>query len=335
MNVPDLPDPIDAVITWVDGADPALAEKRRQYLPDPTAPGAAATRFASSDEVIWCTLSILRFAPFFRKIWFVTDHQTPPVFDAARRHFPDQAHKLHVVDHRTTFRGYDDALPSFNSTSIIATLHRIPDLAERFVFFNDDFFLVRPATPEDFFQGTRPVLRGGWMGRELDLVEAARRGLDRLRRVPEDKRTFSSKRWMLNAARLAGMRGRTFISTHAPYPMRRSTLAAFERQHPELWHENLRHRFRRAEQFVPEALANHLELKAGNAITLDRHGAVYIHTGRITPAKCAEKLHRVQTDPAVKFLCVQNLDQAEPQLYTMITEWLDTRLPGRLDSKEA
>ena len=326
---------IDAVVTWVDGADPGLTEKHRQYLANSGIPGADATRFASNDEVTWCTLSILRFAPFFRKIWFVTDNQTPPVFDAVRRHFPDQAHKLHVVDHRTTFRGYDDALPCFNSTSIIATLHHIPDLADKFVFFNDDFFLVRPTAPEDYFIGGKPVLRGGWMGRELDLIEAARRGLDRLRRLPGEQRRHSSKRRMLIAARLAGMRGRTFITTHAPYPMRRATLAAFERQHPGIWRENLRHRFRVADQFVPEALANHLELREGNAVILDRQSSVYIRTHRISPAKCAEKLRRADADPAVKFLCVQNLDQADQQLHSLITEWLDKRLPGRLDTKEA
>ncbi len=322
---------IDAVITWVDGSDPVLAEKRRRYQADPALPGAAETRFASNDEVLYCTLSILRFAPFFRKIWFVTDNQTPPVFDAVNRLFPDQAHKLGVVDHREIFAGYEEALPTFNSMSITMMLHRIAGLAERFVFFNDDFFLMRQTAPEDFFQGTRPVLRGGWMGRELDLIEAVRKGLDGLRRVPPGKRRLSSKRWMLNAARLAGMRGRTFIPTHAPYPMRRSTLAGFERAHPEQWRENARHRFRHPDQFVPEALADHLEIAAGNAVTLERKSAVYIRADRADARDVAARLKRARDDPRVLFLCVQSLDAASPETRQMVTDWLEEKLSGGPD----
>ena len=327
----DQQDQIDAVITWVDGSDPVLAEKRRKYLADPSLPGAAATRFASNDEVLYCTLSILRFAPFFRKIWFVTDNQTPPVFDAVNQLFPDQAHKLDVVDHREIFAGYEEFLPTFNSMSITMMLHRIPGLAERFVLFNDDVFAVRQTAPEDFFKGTRPVLRGGWMGRELDLVEAARKGLDGLRRVPPGKRRLSSKRWMLNAARLAGMRGRTFVATHAPYPMRRSTFIAFENTHPELWRENLRQRFRVSEQFAPGALANHLEIAAGNAVTLDRKSAVYIRADRADAREVVARLKRARDDPRVLFLCVQSLDAASPDTRQMVTDWLEEKLNGGPD----
>ena len=37
-------------------------------------------------------------------------------------------------------------------------LHRIGDLAERFVFFNDDMFLLRPVGPDFFFRRGLPRL---------------------------------------------------------------------------------------------------------------------------------------------------------------------------------
>ena len=37
-----------------------------------------------------------------------------------------------------------DALPTFNSHAIESALHKVPDLAEQFVYLNDDFFLGRP-----------------------------------------------------------------------------------------------------------------------------------------------------------------------------------------------
>ncbi|MCU0459319.1 MAG: Stealth CR1 domain-containing protein, partial [Bacteroidales bacterium] len=64
--------PVDVVIAWVDGDDPRLVEKRSRYQSGgriTTASGAHPTRFASSNEIRYCVLSILRFAPFVRNIF--------------------------------------------------------------------------------------------------------------------------------------------------------------------------------------------------------------------------------------------------------------------------
>ncbi|MDE6534701.1 MAG: Stealth CR1 domain-containing protein [Muribaculaceae bacterium] len=72
---------IDAVILWVDGGDPALAAKRRQYSAGTQAEShddiAGATRYADNGEIKWCVRSIERFAPWIRKIYIVTDGQDP------------------------------------------------------------------------------------------------------------------------------------------------------------------------------------------------------------------------------------------------------------------
>ncbi len=44
-------------------------------------------------------------------------------------------------------------LPTFSSQPIELNLHRINGLAERFVYFNDDMFLLRPVKRELFFAG--------------------------------------------------------------------------------------------------------------------------------------------------------------------------------------
>ena len=71
---------IDAVIAWVDGSESKLNKKRNQYLNlslKQQIPGAANTRFRSLYEIRYCVLSILKFAPFIRKIFIVTDKQDP------------------------------------------------------------------------------------------------------------------------------------------------------------------------------------------------------------------------------------------------------------------
>ncbi|HHL21812.1 MAG TPA: capsular biosynthesis protein [Aliiroseovarius sp.] len=328
---------IDAVIMWVDGADPVLAEKRRQYLADPGLPGAAATRFASSDEVIWCTLSILRFAPFFRRIFFVTDNQTPPVFDAVQHHFPDQAHKMSVVDHREIFAGYEEFLPAFNSSTISQMLHRIPGLADRFVYFNDDFFLMRPTTPEDYFAGDTPVLRGDWAGRKL------RRKL----RVKQFLRATPLGRYMKNplssiprqiASAAAVGCDRPFVAAHAPYPIRRAVMEEFERTQPQAFRKNLGYRFRHPAQPVPEALANHLEIKAGN-FAFPPEGAsathVYIDLSRNSLARIRRRLARVEQDSSRKFLCVQSMDFDNPERHKLVRDWLDNWIVAPIHSDPA
>ncbi len=142
--------PIDAVITWVDGADPAHRAKMAEYLPKSGATrGADPTRFASVDEIIYCVLSIMKYAPYFNKIYIVTDAQTPPVFEAVMREFPDQLKKIIIIDHTRIFYSFEKYLPIFNSISIETALHRIPGLNEHFVYFNDDVFLIRPTLFED------------------------------------------------------------------------------------------------------------------------------------------------------------------------------------------
>ena len=50
---------------------------------------------------------------------------------------------IRVVPHSEIFPDTGD-LPTFNSHAIEACLHRIPDLSENFLYFNDDVFLGRP-----------------------------------------------------------------------------------------------------------------------------------------------------------------------------------------------
>ncbi|MDZ7633701.1 MAG: Stealth CR1 domain-containing protein [Bacteroidales bacterium] len=158
--------PIDAVIAWVDGDDPLLADKRNKYFRGgtvTTASGAHPTRFASSNEIRYCVLSILKFAPFVRNIFIVTDEQDPGISADVRKYFPERSGSIRIVDHREIFAGYENYLPTFNSISIANMIWRIKGLSENFVYFNDDTFLVREIKSEDWFLNGMPVLRGRWV----------------------------------------------------------------------------------------------------------------------------------------------------------------------------
>jgi len=156
---------IDVVIAWVDGADPKHKKKRLSFLDNKDVgelAGAAETRFNSLNEVEYCVLSILKFAPFVRNIYIVTDNQDPKIDSAVKKYFPERHKDIRIVDHKEIFEGYEKFLPTFNSICISNMLWRIKGLSNHFVYFNDDIFLLRSIKPEDWFVDSKPVLRGSW-----------------------------------------------------------------------------------------------------------------------------------------------------------------------------
>jgi len=62
--------------------------------------------------------------------------------------------KLNIVKHEDFLN--KDYLPVFNSRAIEINLHRIPGLAEQFIYFNDDMFITKPVKKSDFFNNGLP-----------------------------------------------------------------------------------------------------------------------------------------------------------------------------------
>lgn len=145
---------IDLVYLWVDGNDPAWLAKKNAYLPADRqirAEAAGDCRYVQNDELRYSLRSVERYAPWVRRIYIVTDDQTPPWLDPSDP-------RVRIVAHRDILPA--DRLPVFNSTVIELFLHRIPGLAEHFLYANDDMFFGAPVEPEFFFDAAgRPIAR--------------------------------------------------------------------------------------------------------------------------------------------------------------------------------
>jgi len=113
---------------------------------------------------------------------------------------------------------------------------------------------------------------------------------------------------------------------HNPYPMRRSTLAAFFQQHPDLLESNLRERLRSSSQFKTECLAAHLEIAQGRMVQDNRRYVVQLKPARQTAARVAAKLARADRDPNAAFVCVQSLELAPDPVHARIMDWLSRRI---------
>jgi hypothetical protein len=327
---------IDAVLTWVDGSDPRLQAKQARYLPGPSASAnAAATRFASCDEIFYALASLLRFAPWLNRIHIVTDAQTPDVFDRLGAHFgPAAAARIGVVDHRAIFRGHETFLPSFNSRGIETMLHRIPGLAPRYLYLNDDFFLLRPTVPEDFFSGDHLVIRGrlrpAWpivLRRALREMTAGLGGMRLFERA-------SSKEGQANAARLLGHRSRYLWHDHTPHPFIRARMEAVFAAHPDWLRQNIAPRIRDHRQFGIAALSYGLDRQAGNRAFRPTE-LLYLQPAgrRDVPGYLARKFDlAARTDP--RFACIQSLDRLSGAERATVLDWLAARiLPGPAETR--
>ncbi|MBD5187318.1 MAG: hypothetical protein HDS93_00915 [Bacteroidales bacterium] len=319
-------EPIDAVITWVDGDDPLFARKRESYMNGSSLLErddiAGITRYRSSGEIDWCVCSIMKFAPWIRKIYIVTDGQNPHVERSIRKVCPDSEIPVEVVDHKVIFKGYEQVLPVFNSLSIETVLWRIPGLSDRFIYFNDDMMLWNPVQPSDFFQGDKLVAYG-----YMHKMFTARfcrfiGGLSRNPRV-----TFRDT--MLNAALLWGENtwGNFLRLGHAPYSMDKRFLEKFFGRNREAFFNNIRLRFRGRDQFNTVELGVLDAMSEGNLIVRDsRKYLLYIEPRTEDNERFVKVLAAWSRNPKALFCCVNSLDRGNSEQKRILTEIISERL---------
>ncbi|MEP7453863.1 hypothetical protein [Phyllobacterium sp. SB3] len=223
------------------------------------------TRYANNGEIYYCIASIIKFAPFIRRIWIVSDGQTPKFIDAFANAGLCDRDFIRVVDHKMLFAGYEDMLPTFNARTIEAMLWRIPDLSEHYIYFNDDFFVNKPLTPDFFFQNGLPVIFGKWVPpQRLRLKTFLRRAFkSNAATFPNQRPTYRRAHEL--GARIAGFEGRFLLVDHLPHPLRKSLQQAFYQRESEILRSQIKFRSRSIEQYSPVALVNHLEILAGSA----------------------------------------------------------------------
>ena len=132
-------EPIDAVVLWVNGADPKWLLKRREFLPDALV-SENVDRFKNNEEIRWCLRSLNTNAKWVRTIYLVTDNQRPD--------WLAETDRLRVISHSDFIP--KEFLPFFSSCAIEMLLDKIPNLSEQFLYLNDDMMLLKPTEKTDF-----------------------------------------------------------------------------------------------------------------------------------------------------------------------------------------
>jgi hypothetical protein len=322
---------IDFVITWVDGSDPDHVAARARFAredADTHRHAADQTRFRDNGEIYYLIASILKYAPFVRRIHLITDDQKPPLLDSfAVAGLCDPAF-IDLVSHETIFRGLDVARPTFNSRVIEAAMWRIPGLSEHFIYANDDMFLNAPVSPENFFRDGKPILQGKMTG------PSRRRLKMRLRRLAGGLVGWTDRRPKHLIAQevgsaLAGMKDGFFHVLHRPHPLRRSVIEAFHAGNPDVLPAQMKYRFRNVAQYNPVSLSYGLELVAGAAIVEPPADIAYMTPDK--PRSAASFLEMARREE-VLFGCVQSIEEFPPfiraETVRMLREKFADKLPG-------
>ncbi len=136
---------IDIVILWVDGNDKNWLEEKAKY--ESFKGDKSKNRFRDFGNLQYLFRGIEKYADFVNKVFFITWGHIPKWLNVKNE-------KLRIVKHEEFIP--NKYLPTFNSNVIEMNLHRIKDLSEQFILFNDDLFILNKLEPSYFFQNGKP-----------------------------------------------------------------------------------------------------------------------------------------------------------------------------------
>lgn len=136
---------MDITITYVNGNDPVWQKDYKRYTDTPI----LTKRFRDWGTLKYLLRGIGKYMPFIRKVHLVVSGETQIPEWINRK-------KVNIVLHKDIIPA--EYLPTFNCNPIELHLHRIKELDEEYIYFNDDMFPVKPCEPADFFRNGKAVL---------------------------------------------------------------------------------------------------------------------------------------------------------------------------------
>lgn len=139
---------IDFVIMWVDGNDKEWQKEKFKYDNNKDINiDKREIRYRDWDNLKYWFRSVETFAPWVNKIHFVTYGHLPEWLNIDNP-------KLNIVKHSDFIP--EQYLPTFSANPIELNLHRIKNISDKFVLFNDDMFIIDNVKETDFFKNNLP-----------------------------------------------------------------------------------------------------------------------------------------------------------------------------------
>lgn len=316
-------DYIDIVLPWVDGSDINHINKRVKYQSSRDSKSNLhssmhSERFSQSNEVYYSLNSIIKFMPWVRNIYLVTDGQIPKFIKES----PCKYKNVIIVDHKDIFYSYEEYLPTFNSRTLASMFWRIKGLSEKFIVFNDDIIILQSMSKEQFFIGDKFVLYGQYQD---------------IKRLRENR--FVRKIWgylyyktkgvllgdraavtQKTARELGFDKKKFFLDSHMPLSFNRSVFECFF-ANDNLLKKQIKYKFRSGKQFLPEAINNHTLLKKNKAVIKDDKEILLELSYSMSADKQKQYISKLDSDFEV--LCIQSLEKFDFKVKDSLYEKLD------------
>lgn len=238
---------VDVVIIWVDGNNPDWKKRYAEYSNTNLNGDKRIVRFRDWNLLKFWFRGIEQFAPWARKIHFVTSGEKPEWLNL-------DCEKLNWVKHEDYIPA--EFLPTFSANVIETNLHRIAELSERFVYFNDDTLLIKKTKPTDFFKKglpcdfaiLDPIPPQAYPGIFVNGTIVLNRNFEKNKVISKNLfKWINIKYGKYLAKSLLLMPWKKFpglLSAHLAQPLCKSTIEEVWRAEPELLHKTGTARFR-------------------------------------------------------------------------------------------
>lgn len=277
--------PIDFVVTWVDGSDPVWRAEKEKYEKEAglfrNNKNNGEERYRDWDLFRYWFRAVEKYAPWVRHVYLVTEGHVPEWLNL-------ECPKLKHIRHRDYIP--EEYLPTFNSNVIELNLHRIEGLSEYFVNFNDDTYLSRPCEPEDFFHGGKPNYtaiayplqnrdNGSFSHSNFAVLGAINNAFEKqpgeiMKEHPElwfHESYGYEEIYNMHSIKLEYMLGMFF--SHLPTAFRKSTFRKVWDKFPEMLMETSGHRFRTPQDLMHQ-LVSFWDIMNGSfyPVSIEHHG---------------------------------------------------------------
>ncbi len=141
---------IDVVIIWVNDSDEEWLKKKKQYekkILNKQSIDNSKKRYRDWENLKYIFRGIEKFMPWVNNVFLITDNQVPEWINK-------NYSKLRLINHEDYIP--KECLPTYNSQAIELNFHRIKKLEEKFIYFNDDMFVINKTKKENFFKNGLP-----------------------------------------------------------------------------------------------------------------------------------------------------------------------------------
>jgi len=291
---------IDVVYTWVDPNDKQWVKQRNEYKEgaEEAVERLPLTNIDGNSELYYSLLSLTKYAPWIRKVWIVCQRPQRPSF------LNEFDLNVDVVFHDEIFPD-PSVLPTFNSYAIECCLHRIPGLAEQFIYFNDDMMFGAPVEPNLFFDkwgSPKVYIESEWNPKFQAAIRENDSGIPYtascklIRRLLNEKYDYDSSR------------GRII---HQATALTRTCMIVAERTFSTLWNKCVGARFRRGDDIIPVPLAvlNGVEI---NLCVKGLRNPSYLWTPLSKVLKDNHAMFQKLSKSRPKFICINDVNPSFP-----------------------